>query len=629
MVYNFNFTIPSILILLIILGYFVMRPRLPVRQNRLFFSILIFEILVIVFDILSSKADMAYQDFPIWITSILNMAFFVLFLARIYYFFLYTVDLLGLLAKIRNRVYIWFSLVFLICELITLSSFITGAVYRIDDAGYHRGPLYNVLYVCFFFYLLLGFILIACYHRRLNCFQLVSLISFNLILLAGNIVRILIPTYLVMNTFCLLAILVIFLSFENPSLYTANSGGFTPQSMQKYMEERIQFDDYRIIGFAISHYTDELAIYGVKQMSQGVALICRYMREHYPELVFFNLRVGCFALAGPASLDTDRICREITERFRHPWQATGTDLHLSVGFVHASSASGIDSAVRVVDSVLLALLETGERRVADSTIYDIDHAEDIDRELTVKRALDRAVAEHSTEVFLQPIVDAQTGKLVAAEALARMRDEQGKLISPLEFIPLAEKNGQINKLGDQVAESVCRFLREHGGEMSALRWINVNLSPVQCMDRGLCNRFLSILDAYGVPSHLVHLEITEESMIDFSVLLEQMSELWKKGFSFSLDDYGSGYSNMSRVKCFPFTNIKLDMKVVWSHCEDPDQVLPTFVEVFKEKGFTITAEGIETEEMAQTMRELGCDFLQGYYYSKPLPIEEFLQKYAS
>ena len=117
-------------------------------------------------------------------------------------------------------------------------------------------------------------------------------------------------------------------------------------------------------------------------------------------------------------------------------------------------------------------------------------------------------------------------------------------------------------------------------------------------------------------------------MIDFSVLLEQMSELWKKGFSFALDDYGSGYSNMSRVKCFPFTNIQLDMKVVWSHCEDPDQVLPTFVDVFKEKGFTITAEGIETEEMAQEMRAIGCDYFQGYYYSRPLPIDEFLQKYA-
>ena len=226
--YNFNFTIPSVCILLVVMGYFLMQPRLPVRQNRLFFGILLFELLVIVFDILSSWADMNIARLPLWLTDALNMAFFVLFLARIYYFFLYTADLLGLLARIRNRVYVWFSLVFLLCELITLSSFLTGAVYRMDAAGYHRGPLYSVIYVCFFFYLLLGFVLIFRFRARLNRFQFVSILSFNVVLLLGNVARILMPHYLVMNTFCLLAILIIYLSFENPSLYTSNSGGFTP-----------------------------------------------------------------------------------------------------------------------------------------------------------------------------------------------------------------------------------------------------------------------------------------------------------------------------------------------------------------------------------------------------------------
>ena len=626
--YNFTFIVPSVAILLILTAYFFVRPRLPVRQNRLFVGILVFELLVVVSDVLSSLADMHFEALPLWLSSVLNMAYFVLFLARIYYFFLYTVDLLGLLSKIRNRVSIWFSPMFLICELITLSSFFTGAVYRMDAAGYHRGPLYNVIYICFFFYLALGFVLIVCYRARLNRFQLVSVLAFNAMLLLGNIVRILLPQYLVMDVFCLLAILIIFLSFENSALYTSNSGAFTPYSMQLYLEERIQSNDYRILGFAISHYSDEMAIYGVKQMAHGITLICRYLKKNYPELVLFNLRVGCFALIGPASMDFERIRGEIEARFRAPWQSRGTDLHLSVGFAHASFESGIPTAERVVDSMILALMQIGQRQSLDRTLFDVDHADDLERELTVKRALDHAVAESGVEVFLQPIVDAGTGALVGAEALARLRDEQGKLIPPLEFIPLAEKNGQISRLGDQVAERVCEFLRGHGKELPSLRWINVNLSPIQCMDRSLCSRFVSILERYGVPTHLVHLEITEESMIDFSVLLEQMSELWKKGFSFALDDYGSGYSNMSRVKCFPFTNIKLDMKVVWSHCEDPDQVLPTFVDVFKEKGFTITAEGIETEEMAQEMRAIGCDYFQGYYYSRPLPIDEFLQKYA-
>ena len=625
--YNFNFTIPSVFILLVVMGYFLMQPRLPVRRNRLFFGIVGLEVLVIVFDVLSSWADMNVPLLPLWLIDALNMAFFVLFLARIYWFFLYTADLLGLLAKVRNHVFFWFSLVFMLCELVTLSSFVTGAVYRMDAAGYHRGLLYSVIYVCFFFYLLLSFVLIFRFRARLGRFQLLSILCYNLILLIGNVVRILMPGYLVMNTFCLLAILIIFLSFENPSLYSSN-GGFTPMSLQKYMEERIQDGDYRLLGFAISNYADELAIYGVKQMTQGILLICGYMKERYPDYVFFNLRVGCFALAGPASMDVRRISEEITERFRAPWQAAGAELHLNVGFAYLSPASGIDSAERIVDSMTLALMEIGERRTIDNAAIDVDRADGFAREMEIKRALDRAVETNGVEVYLQPIVDAASGEIVAAEALARLRGEDGALIPPGEFISLAEKNGQINRVGDQVAERVCEFLRAHAAEIPSLQWVNMNLSPVQCMDRGLCARFVSILERHGIAPRQVHLEITEESMIDFSVLLEQMSELWKTGFSFSLDDYGSGYSNMSRVKCFPFTNIKLDMHVVWSHCEEPDQVLPTFVEVFKNKGFTITAEGIETEEMAREMRAIGCDYFQGYHYSRPLPIAEFLQKYG-
>ena len=626
--YNFNFTIPSVFILLVMAVYFLAQTRLPVRRNRLFFMIVVLEMLVIVFDVLSSWADMNPKSLPLGLSSALNMAFFVFFLIRIYAFFLYTVDALRLLNKKFGR-HLLFSLVFLVSEIITLSSFWTGAVYRMDALGYHRGPLYDVLYVCFFFYLLFAFAAIIRFRARLNRFQLLSLLGCNLVLLAGNIVRICLPQYLVMNTFCLGAILILYLSFESPSLYTSNSGGFTPASMQEYLEERIQTSDYRILGFAISNYSDELAIYGVTQMMQSIAQICAHMRERYPEYVFFNLRYGCFALAGPASMNIDRICAEITSRFRLPWQAAGSDVHLSVGFAQVSSDSGIGDAGRIVDSMLLALLEVAAHRSADNSILDLGDADGLARELEIKRTLDRAVETGTVEIYLQPIVDADTGEAVAAEALARLRGDDGALISPRDFIPLAERNGQISRLGDQVAERVCGFLRSHADEVPTIQWINVNLSPIQCMDRGLCKRFSSILERYEVPSRLVHLEVTEESMIDFNVLLEQMSELWKAGFAFSLDDYGSGYSNMSRVKGFPFTNIKLDMHVVWAHCEDPDQVLPTFIEVFRSKGFTITAEGIETEEMAQEMRSIGCDYLQGYYYSRPLPIEEFLQKYRA
>jgi EAL domain-containing protein (putative c-di-GMP-specific phosphodiesterase class I) len=104
--------------------------------------------------------------------------------------------------------------------------------------------------------------------------------------------------------------------------------------------------------------------------------------------------------------------------------------------------------------------------------------------------------------------------------------------------------------------------------------------------------------------------------------------LRKANFQFVLDDYGSGYSNLTRVRHYPFVNIKLDMEVVWDYHRERDSLLPNIVKAFTQMGFSITAEGIETAEMADSLTEIGCDYLQGFFFDKPLPVDEFVAKYA-
>ena len=151
---------------------------------------------------------------------------------------------------------------------------------------------------------------------------------------------------------------------------------------------------------------------------------------------------------------------------------------------------------------------------------------------------------------------------------------------------------------------------------------------MQCIRSDLSQRFTTIMEQYGVPADFIHLEITEQTIQDIGQLEKQINSLKAKGFSFSLDDYGSGFSNLSRVKQYPFTNIKLDMGIVWDYMRDRDVLLPVIVGAFKEMGFSITAEGIETVEIAEIMRDIGCDYLQGYYFSKPIPAAEFVRKYS-
>ncbi len=109
----------------------------------------------------------------------------------------------------------------------------------------------------------------------------------------------------------------------------------------------------------------------------------------------------------------------------------------------------------------------------------------------------------------------------------------------------------------------------------------------------------------------------------------QIQAMGGKGFMFVLDDYGTGYSNLTRLKKCPFINVKLDMSIVWDYYNDPDEILPNMIEAFKYMKSSITAEGIEDEKMAEVMEKIGCDYLQGYHFSKPLPIEEFVAKYIN
>ena len=626
--WNTDFVLPGLLVLAVLLAFYFFRPRIPNRLNKAFLILVITDIATIVTDILATKADEQYQSLPVPLVSFLNLLYFAAFVAMSLAFFRLTIVLLKLDHSGYSAPKCLMYLVFLISEIIVLSSPLTGAVYSVDGAGYHRGPLYGVLAVNSFFFLVMGIILLASYRRRVRKSTLFSALAYHVLLIAGNTARILLPQYLVMNLFCLLAILVIFLAFENPDLYITDRGpAFNTRAFTDWLDDPLHRKDRRVLGFAIRNYNDERSMYGGTQMDQGLHLIIMYLVKQFPQFLVFYLRGGNFALAGEDEADWEEIRRIISERFRSPWQAEGADLYLNATYVEISLPGRKDTPDRIVNTLIYALDEAGESRDTEQTLMTAETLEEIDRQIEIKRWLDKALEDNAVEVFLQPIIDSRTKQAVAAEALARIRDDEGKQIAPGLFIPVAEKNGSITTLGEQVLRKVCAFISTHSLQDAGLGRINVNLSPIQCMHSNLPGRFLSILKEYGVPAEQIYLEITEESMINYAKQEQQIKELMACGFRIALDDYGSGFSNLHQVKKFSFSNIKLDMNIVWDYIRDRDALLPALVRAFREMGFSITAEGVETQEMADAMAEIGCDYLQGYYFSKPMPMDMFAEQY--
>ncbi|MCR5278352.1 MAG: EAL domain-containing protein [Lachnospiraceae bacterium] len=627
--WDLSFAIPSLLILGLLLLFYFSLPRLQICMNSAFLCILVLESAIIIADISASYADDRFDSLPLYGVHLLNTVYFMLFFLRAGALFVYTASVLKLWKQKNALVHILISLPMCICVLLSLASPFLGLIYYIDASGYHKGPCYFLVYICYWLYLFISIITWIKYKNNLKRKrQKLGLLLFLIIMCAGIILRQLFPTILLMDTFCLMAVLSVYLSFENPEFYLERRGNvFNTAAFRDYIEENNGHLSGNIVGIVLRYYSEIRDIYSGSQMDDGLTMIAEYLTAEFPGCNVFYHRRGRFIVFFPKSYDKDDLLSRLTERFNRPWKSDNADLSFDAGFIISELEERVPSA-----EILLATITSGMDKAdfggsRGTVTINRDDMEANLRNSEIKRLLDASIFNDEVEVFLQPLVDAKTEKIVSAEALCRLFDTEGEIISPGSFIGIAERNGRINELGEQVFEKTCRFVKEHDLLSAGIQCINVNLSPVQFLRSDLDERYSGIVKKYCIDPSMVHLEITEESMIDDSFLQKQLAVMVERGFKFSLDDYGTGYSNLTRLKKCPFKNVKLDMAVVKDYCQSPDDILPTMIKAFKQMGFEVTAEGIEDENVAETMKRIGCDYLQGFYYSKPLPMKEFAIKY--
>lgn len=250
------------------------------------------------------------------------------------------------------------------------------------------------------------------------------------------------------------------------------------------------------------------------------------------------------------------------------------------------------------------------------------------RHSLIDDAIRRAIKNKSFEVYYQPIWDKETNSIVCCEALCRLKDEFLGPISPGEFIPLAEETGSIISLGDIVIEKVCKDIAELNFRDLGIQYVELNLSLYQLRDKNLKDSILEYLNQYNIPPSMLNLEITESKDLDASMGINAfIDSLIEKGFSFSLDDYGTAYSNLANVISVKYKNIKIDSSILWKSIKDfnTKQLLELTIKTFRNIGNNVIQEGVETEEQLNIVTNAGANLIQGYYFSKPLPRLEFVE----
>ncbi len=628
--WNYSFVLPNLIVLAVFLIYYSSRPQLPLYITKLFPKVLLTEVLVILLDPLASICLENCDDFSLFFQKSMNVLYFMAFIFRIYIFYVLTTHFIKIHHKKVFPLFIVSLSVLLFGEMIALLNLKWPIIFSMTEGTYKREKFYDLIYLIALYYHLVSFCLIYFQRKKVEKWRTFNTFLFNFIILAGYITRFSLKNWLIIDSFYLLSIIIIYTKIESPSLYLdGKTFLFNTNALTDILEEAEGTKTKLLMGFRIRNYQDLRDIFSTRQMDSGIKMISLYLKKNYQKLTKFYAGDGIFLLTGEDGSSYKKIKSEISQRFKKSWtDGKDFDISMNVDFFQANPDILLKDSSIMMKALSVSLIESKLKNEKEIIITD-DTLKEIVAKLEIKRALEHAVETKSFQLYLQPIVDAKTHKVTGAESLARLCDFNGKIISPELFIPIAERNGRINALGEDMLEKTCAFIKKHDIKKHGISWININLSPIQFLNSELNERFCKILKKFNLDAELLHLEITEEAMIDHAMIQNQIQTMQDTGFKFVLDDYGKGYSNISRLKRCPFINVKLDMELVWDFFKTNDCFLPMMVKTFKLMNFMVTAEGIETEEMADKMRELGCDYLQGYYFSKPLSAEEFATKYLS
>lgn len=261
----------------------------------------------------------------------------------------------------------------------------------------------------------------------------------------------------------------------------------------------------------------------------------------------------------------------------------------------------------------------------------LDYAEDMEREALLEKAvedkMDTALTNGGIQMYLQPKYRVADEKICGAEALARWLEDDRLFLPPADFVPLLEKNGFIVKVDLFMFEQAAKWLRDLLDRGGMPITISVNFSRCHLSNEGFAEKLCQIADRYQIPHRYLEIELTESTVFDnVERIAELISQLHAAGFTMSMDDFGSGYSCLSLLKDLDVDVLKLD-KGFFDQSSDPDRaaiVVDSIFQMAKKLGVSTVAEGIETKEQVEQLRTMGCDVIQGFYYSRPVPAADLL-----
>lgn len=387
----------------------------------------------------------------------------------------------------------------------------------------------------------------------------------------------------------------------------------------------IDLDDFKLMNDLHSHtYGDSVLIAFGRRLKEAVgsATVGRFGGDEFVIMLEgenSETRLRISLLAFQRSILEDPLV--VDEHLLQPCTA-------SIGLAtNADRSIGFTDLFRQAD---IAMYQAKATSSGHLEIYKEWMSESIVRRFHIENDLRRAWEKREFWMSVQPIVDMSTGETVAGEMLMRWTKSDGTFVSPAEFIPVAEDTGMISELGYWALESACELLEEiRKGDPDARINISVNVSARQVIDPDFVSRVGEIIGQFKFHRSALWLELTESTLIDdIDSVCKKLEKIRAYGLKIALDDFGTGYSSLSMMLKVPLDCLKVDQSFVMNMPSNPKNIelTRTILILAKSMNLKVVAEGVETEEHARLLRQMGCILGQGYHYSKPIPIPAYLDR---
>lgn len=335
-------------------------------------------------------------------------------------------------------------------------------------------------------------------------------------------------------------------------------------------------------------------------------------------------------LTGVTQAEAEAKAARILDVFNKSYTLQEHDIHITASIGIALYDGGEEDAETLLRYADIALHSAKKEGKDTFRTYSTDMQNQAFPRIFMESALRKAIEKEELVLYYQPQVDVQTGKLVGVEALIRWIHPEKGMISPAEFIPLAEETGLIGPIGEWVMETACRQMKTWAEAGLPLLRLGINLSGYQFRQSHLSHSIQAILSKTGMPPEFVDLEITESMTMNVDRTIAILHKLKSIGVQISIDDFGTGYSSLSYLKDFPIDRLKIDQSFIRDLPVNSKNraIVSTIITMAQNLNLTVVAEGVETGEHLDLLQYLCCDEAQGYFFARPLPPEE-LERYLS